>query len=321
MSKSFDLRNPWLVAVWPGMGNVALGAGSYLVEKLAGLVLTEFDAQNLFDVEQVDVKGGIVSPSHPASLFYLWKDPAQRRDLVIYMAGAQPSGGGYALCEKLLDFAQERGIQRVVTFAAMATQLEPGKRARVFGVATDEKLLKDLKVLNVEVMEEGQISGLNGVMLAAAIERGVGGVCLLGEMPFFAVNVPNPRASQAVLEMFSQLAGIELDFTQIARQAKAMDKRLRELLKKLKQQSDESSDASQDEQFTVPEFATDDDEEAHESRPEDTVDHRERRRIEVLFKKARQDRSKAMELKQELDRLGIFADYEDRFLDLFKKGE
>jgi hypothetical protein len=38
-----------------------------------------------------------------------------------------------------------------------------------------------------------------------------------------------------------------------------------------------------------------------------------------LFNQANQDRSKAFELKQELDRLGVFKDYEDRFLDLFKK--
>jgi hypothetical protein len=43
------------------------------------------------------------------------------------------------------------------------------------------------------------------------------------------------------------------------------------------------------------------------------------RRIERLFEAARQDRSKAYELKGELDRLGVFDLYEDRFLDLFKK--
>jgi hypothetical protein len=45
----------------------------------------------------------------------------------------------------------------------------------------------------------------------------------------------------------------------------------------------------------------------------------ERERIETLFRQAAEDRAKAFELKQELDRLGMFKDYEDRFLDLFKK--
>ena len=43
------------------------------------------------------------------------------------------------------------------------------------------------------------------------------------------------------------------------------------------------------------------------------------RQIEQLFEQALQDRSKAYELKRELDRLEVFGEYEDRFLDLFKK--
>jgi hypothetical protein len=40
-----------------------------------------------------------------------------------------------------------------------------------------------------------------------------------------------------------------------------------------------------------------------------------------MFEEARADRSKAYLLKRELDRLKVFHDYEDRFLDLFKKAE
>jgi hypothetical protein len=41
-------------------------------------------------------------------------------------------------------------------------------------------------------------------------------------------------------------------------------------------------------------------------------------RVERLFREARGDRAKAFELKRELDRLGVFARYEDRFLNLFE---
>lgn len=45
------------------------------------------------------------------------------------------------------------------------------------------------------------------------------------------------------------------------------------------------------------------------------------RRIEELFEQSRQDRSAAYELKRELDRLALYRQYEDRFLDLFKKSK
>ena len=44
-------------------------------------------------------------------------------------------------------------------------------------------------------------------------------------------------------------------------------------------------------------------------------------KIENLFELAKKDIGKANELKQELDRWNVYKEYEDRFLDLFKKQE
>lgn len=40
-----------------------------------------------------------------------------------------------------------------------------------------------------------------------------------------------------------------------------------------------------------------------------------------MFESARRDQHKAFHLKEELDRLGVFRQYEDRFLDLFRRAE
>ncbi len=42
-------------------------------------------------------------------------------------------------------------------------------------------------------------------------------------------------------------------------------------------------------------------------------------KIEELFRKKAEDISRANELKTELDKWNVYKDYEDRFLDLFKK--
>jgi hypothetical protein len=55
--------------------------------------------------------------------------------------------------------------------------------------------------------------------------------------------------------------------------------------------------------------------------PDEPVPPSAVQRIEELFTRAAGDRSKAFELKGELDRLGLFKQYEDRFLDLFKLPE
>lgn len=318
MAESDELCNPWLIAVWPGMGNVALTAGTYLVEKLGARGLAELSARDLFDIEQVEIKEGIAVPNRmPRNLFFVWKDPAQQRDLMFFIGEAQPSAGGYAFCHRLLDFAIQRGVQRVFTFAAMANpELTPTEVPRVLSVATEQKLLEEMRNLDVDVLREGQISGLNGVLLAAGAERGLEGVCLMGELPYFAIGVPNPKASRAVLKVFSKMADLKLDFRAISRQVKTMEKSLLELMDKMQQAKDSEHG------FTIPEVAKQDEDIENEENEEQVVlDTKAKRLIESLFEMAIQDRSKAFELKQVLDRLDVFDRYEDRFLDLFKKAD
>ena len=55
MSENPKLNQPWLVAAWPGMGNVALTAAYYLMAKLDMYQIAEFSAHELFDVKHVDI--------------------------------------------------------------------------------------------------------------------------------------------------------------------------------------------------------------------------------------------------------------------------
>ena len=94
MADEIKLKNPWLVAVWPGMGNVAISAGYYLMAKLGMHLLAEFPARELFDVDHVDVKDGLIQPGRlPQSRFFVWNDPRGQHDLVVFIGEAQPPMG------------------------------------------------------------------------------------------------------------------------------------------------------------------------------------------------------------------------------------
>jgi uncharacterized protein len=306
-SDSLKLNDPWLVAVWPGMGHVALNAGYYLLAKLGMDVVAELEAGDLFDVDHVEVKAGVIQPGRRArNRFFVWSDPQEQRDLVVFLGEAQPPLGKYPFCKQLISYARKLGVERVLTFAAMATRMHPRKRSRVFGAATDHDSLQELRRLELEILNEGQISGLNGVLLGAASEAGLRGACLLGEMPHVFAQIPFPKASLAILEVFATMTGLELDFTELAEQAQIVEDQLAELLG--------DSEAGEEE------ADGEDEEEGEAPAPEPgRLSSSEADRIERLFDQARRDRKKAFELKQLLDRLGVFKDYEDRFLDLFKK--
>jgi proteasome assembly chaperone (PAC2) family protein len=334
------LTNPWLIAVWPGMGHVALNAGVYLLAKLGMTAVAEFEGGDLFDVAQVEVKHGVIQPARrPRNRFFVWSDPDKRRDLVVFLGEAQPPVGKLPFCRQVIDYARELGVARVVTFAAMATQMRPEHRSRVFGAATDTEGVAELRRLEVKILEDGNIGGLNGVLLGAAAAGGLRGTCFLGEMPQVFAQVPFPKASLAILEAFTSLTGVHVDLTELAEQSKAVEEQLGELLHRVEEQygpqpgssTSEDEDDEDEEGSELVDEGTGDEDESDEGPsegvgyryegPDEPVPAPEAARIEELFARAKNDRSKAFELKRELDRLGLFKQYEDRFLDLFTHPE
>lgn len=309
----------WLIAAWPGLGQVATTAAVYLLSKLRMHQVAEFPARDLFELESVEVSGGVLHAARlPRSRLFLWRDPAGARDIVVFLGEAQPPVGRFALCQRLLAASRSLGVRRVFTFAAMASAMEPSAPSRAFGVASDQQGLDDLKRHDVDVLARGSIAGLNGVLLAAAAETGLPAVGLLGEMPAIAPQLPCPNASVAVLASFLAVSGLALDLAELEEYGRAMQGQLTTLYDQVKtalQEGGQHPAEGPGAPAAAPPLA------AEPEKPgarETMLGDEDSERIERLFHQARGDRAKAFELKKELDRLGVFARYEDRFLDLFE---
>ena len=218
------------------MGAVAISAGYCLMAKLGMRVLEEMPATEYFDLDHVDVKRGLILTSRlPRSRLFLWKDPSEKGDLIVFVGEAQPPSNRNAFCMRIIEHAEALGVKRVFTFAAMATQMRPEHPSRVFGASIDRETLSEFDKLGVEPLDEGKISGLNGAFLGLAAESGLVGGCLLGEMAYMFPNVRFPKASLSVLRVFSQLAGITLDFSELESQSEKMETALAKTLGELEE--------------------------------------------------------------------------------------
>jgi len=62
---------------------------------------------------------------------------------------------------------------------------------------------------------QGSITGLNGLLLGLAKKRGFEAICLMGEIPDYLSGAPfpYPRASKSVLEVLTDILGIEIDYS------------------------------------------------------------------------------------------------------------
>lgn len=288
---------------------MAVTAAVYLLSKLKMRQIDEFDANDLFELEEAEVDGGLVhAASLPRSRLFLAEDAAPGLDIVVFIGEAQPPTGKYGLCRRLLGAARKLGVTKVVCFAAWSTGMEPTLVSRVRGVATAEAGLSELRRRGVAVVDRGRISGLNGVLLAAASELGLPGVGLLGEMPAMAHQLPYPAASAAVLRVFRDMSGVPLELDELEHSGRRTQEQLASAYWQAIQAIAEEGGEQVEETPMSPRPVT------AERPPQEPPN-----RIEELFVRAARDRTKAFELKVELDRLGLFRQYEDRFLALFKE--
>lgn len=231
-----ELSNPCLVAAWPGVGNVALIAATHLKDSLEAEEFGEIEASGFFEPGGVFIKGNVIEePQFPESKFYYWNSEGAGKSIIFFLSEAQPASGAYEYCGMVLDVAERFGVKRVYTLAAALTEHHPEK-PRVLGAATTAQLLEELKNHEVVLASDFYIAGLNGLLLGAAKERNMEGICLLGETARYTAKIANPRSSKAVLEVLTKLLQVDIDMTELEELAAGTDKQIKEISDELRRE-------------------------------------------------------------------------------------
>lgn len=302
------VKAPVLIACWPGMGHVGILAASYLRVKLNGTPYAEIDATPYFLPDAIEVQDGIgtIPPPPRQTVFYVPEPP-----LLIFEGEAQIAGEpGIRIAGELLDVAQAAGVGTVFTGAAFATAMSYRQPPKVFGVATEETLRQRFLNLGIEPLREGRISGLNGLLLGLAKSRSLPAASFLATMPQYAIEAPNPKASKAIIEVFCKILNTTVDFTDLDERIHETDRMMGEFERRVAAALEALRRPAEPEEG----------EPGEKTEPQEAPEpHELMAHIEQLFEEAQRDRSRAKELKEELDRWGLFHLYEDRFLDLFRK--
>jgi hypothetical protein len=198
----------------------------------------------------------------------------------------------------------------IISFASMPLPIEHTQEARVWFASTSTEVNNSFKKYNFSLLPEGQISGMNGLFLGIAKGEGFKGICLLGEIPLYTIQIENPKASLAVLGALGRILSIQIDMTSLIEQANAMEGEINRLLDYLKLGSQGQSGPIGEEEIEIIKKSL-----SQLTKLPVSV----KEKIEKLFTEAKADISKANGLKAELDKWNVYKEYEDRFLDLFRK--
>jgi len=311
VTKNPKLKKPYLICAWPGMGEVAFKAAKFLVDKLKAEEFAEILPGDFFYLTGSIIQKGVLDiPQLPTGKFYYWKNAGGKNDLIIFVSDAQPDlTKAEDYCKRIISLAKSFKVKTAISFAAMPQAIEHAQPAVVWFASTSEKINTILQKYNLSLLSEGQISGMNGLFLGTAKKEGLDGFCLLGEIPLYTIHIENPKASYAVLEAVSKILNIKLDFSELINQAQIMETEINKLLDYLKIGSQVAGPISEEEIEKIKKSLT----------QLTKLPLSIKEQIEKLFLQAKADVSKANELKAELDKWNVYREYEDRFLDLFRR--
>ena len=246
-----ELENPIMVASWPGIGNIGIIAVDTLRNLLGAEDLGEIEPWDFFYPKKVIIRNGELKDiEFPASKFYFKR--TGETDLLFFIGEEQPSDGGrtyaegkkaYQMANLVLDVAQKFRCKRVYTSGAAVAPIHHTARPKVWAVPNTRSLISEVKAYeNTILMSEiegrggqGNITGLNGLLLGVAKKRGIEAICVMGEIPVYLQGfpLPYPKASKAVLEVLSTALGIEIDLDRISGFIEQSDIQIEQLYEKL----------------------------------------------------------------------------------------
>lgn len=220
-----SLSNPKLICGLPGSGYVGKLAIDFLIDKLNATRFADIYSNSF--PPQVSIQSDGTVDLVKNSLYHC-KTP--NFDLILLTGDVQPvsAEGEYELAEEIINICKKLGVSQIITLAAYIT----GKFSdspKVFGASTSTTINEFLLKKEIFGMNQGNITGMNGVIIGTAKKQLIDGVCLLGETSGYVVDA---KASKSVLDSLCKLIGLTLDMSELEKRAQETE----EIIKALQSQ-------------------------------------------------------------------------------------
>ena len=227
-----EAESPVLVEGLPGVGHVGKLVAEHLLEEFESRVVQRIYSYHFPPQCAVNEDG--TTELVCAELYECEVDGVE----TLVLTGdhqSQTLDGHYKITEKVLDTAEEAGVERVYALGGVATG-ELVEEYNVVGAANSKELVEEVEEHGVEFGEgepEGGIVGVSGLLLGLGERRGLEGVCLMGETSGYLVD---PKSAQAVLDVLTGVLGFEVDTAELEERAEEME----EVVKRLEEMNTEA---------------------------------------------------------------------------------
>ena len=210
-----QLERPILIAAFRGWNDGGQGASlatGYLAKLWEAKRFAEVEPETFFDFQatrpHVSLEEGLTRRiDWPATVFYHGRPQGLDRDAVLLL-GIEPNLRWRTFTDLIVGFAEELGVELVITLGALLADVPHTRPCPVTGSATDRELVERLGLSASRY--EGP-TGIVGVLHDACQRSGLPSASLWAAVPHYVSLTPSPKAALALCERLGDLLGVQVD--------------------------------------------------------------------------------------------------------------
>lgn len=205
-----EFKNPSLVVGWKeDAGKISPKVIDYLNQKIKGKFFCEIEPVGFFSLGGVAIEENVAQ--FPKNKFYA----GERRDLVIFK-GCEPRFERYKFLEAILDVAEHYcKVKELYTISGAISPIAHTNPRQVLAVFNQSEFQKTLQHYGLENMTWEGPPYINSFLLWVAKKRGIPGVSLCPETPFYLAASQDLQAIKLILSFLDLRFNLNLDLREL----------------------------------------------------------------------------------------------------------
>ncbi len=217
--------NPSLIVAWQtrDVGKLSFKIIHFLNEKLGGQKIAEIKPSGFFPLGGAEFKDNLIQV--PESKFWA----CQKSDLLIFQS-KEPKYEWYKFLSAVLDFAQHYcHIKELYTVSGTVSLTAHTTPRRILTVYNQPEFQKMLQGYGLEDMTWEGPPAISSYLLWAAERRGIPGVSLWPEIPFYLAAGEDPMATKLTLSFLDSRFSLGLDLGELDRETSNQNEKIAQL--------------------------------------------------------------------------------------------
>ncbi len=225
MLQNYDLKGVTIIEGFPGVGLVGPMAISYIIDKLGMKYIGYIDSDGFPPIVSIHES----KPMPPVRVYYSEKNKV----VTIFAEFPIPIELVHELSNNIYDFIKEKQIERIISIGGI-----PGKNPEdetAYVIASNADLVKDAEKYGLNPVIEGVSTGVSALLLQrSSITNTQDTNILIPVDP----NIIDPKYAELAIKSINKLLKLNIDTSELEKEAKDVEAKVRDLIKKGKETQD-----------------------------------------------------------------------------------